>query len=156
HGKMPYRDFWYDKPPLNLLFYLLFGARTGVVLRVADAFFVLLCCAAAYFLASRMWSRREGFLAAALVVFFLIFYLAPGIIPLEPDTLMLAPGLVAVYLAWKRRPLWAGIAAGIAFQLSPKGVFVLASAALFLPEGWLTMLLGFLGPTVVVGTALVA
>src|SRR5277367_3523403 len=102
-GKFPYRDFWYDKPPLNLSFYLAFGAQTGVPLRVADALFVFLCCALAYCFAAELWSRREGYLAAAGLAFCSIFYLAPGIIPEEPDTLMLAPHLGAVYLAFRRR-----------------------------------------------------
>ena len=150
HGKFPYRDFWYDKPPLNLAFYLLFGARTGVVLRVADTLFVCLCCALIYRFASHLWSRREGFLAAGALAFFLIFYLPPGIIPLEPDTFMLAPHLAAVYLAWRRKPFLAGLAAGIAFQLSPKGAFVFASAALFVPAGLPMLILGFLLPTAIV------
>src|ERR1700676_160934 len=85
HGKLPYRDFWYDKPPLNLVFYLLFGARTGIALRIADTVFLCLCCILIYCFASRLWSSREGFFAAAALAFFLIFYLPPGIIPLEPD-----------------------------------------------------------------------
>jgi hypothetical protein len=156
HGKFPYRDFWYDKPPLNLAFYLLFGARTGLVLRVADAVFVCLCCALAYRFASHLWSRREGFLAAGLLAFFLIFYLSPGIIPLEPDTLLLAPHLAAVYWGWQRKPFLAGLAAGIAFQLSPKGAFVLASAALFAPASLPMMLLGFLTPTAITIACLAA
>ncbi len=156
HGKFPYRDFWYDKPPLNLLFYLLFGARTGVVLRIADTLFVCLCCALIYRFASRLWSQREGFLAAGVLAFFLIFYLPPGIIPLEPDTFMLAPHLAAVYLAWRRKPFLAGLAAGIAFQLSPKGVFVLASAALFAPASLPMLILGFLAPAAMVLGWLVA
>ena len=60
HGKLPYRDFWYDKPPLNLAFYLIFGARTGAILRIADALFIILCCVLACEFASKLWSRREG------------------------------------------------------------------------------------------------
>jgi hypothetical protein len=97
-----------------------------------------------------LWSRREGFLAAGALAFFLIFYLPPGIIPLEPDTLMLAPHVAAVYLAWRRKPFLAGLAAGIAFQLSPKGVFVLGSAALFAPAGLPMLALGFVLPTAIV------
>lgn len=155
-NKMPYRDFWYDKPPLNLLFYFLFGARTGVVLRVADAAFVILCCALAFRLASALWSRREGFWAAGALAFFSIFYLAPGVIPEEPDTLMLAPHLAAIYFAVRRRPLLAGVCAGLAFQLSVKGALVLISAALF-TEALFTetaalamLLVGFLLPNVAV------
>lgn len=150
HGKLPYRDFWYDKPPLNLLFYLLFGARTGIPLRIADSLFALLCCALAFLFASRMWSRREGYFAAGGLAFFLIFYLPPGVLPLEPDTLMIAPELAAVYLAWRHKPFTAGLMAGLAFQLSAKGIFVLASAALFAPAAILPLLLGFLAPNAIV------
>jgi hypothetical protein len=144
HGKIPYRDFWYDKPPLNLLFYLLFGAHVGVALRAADTAFVCLCCILAYRFAASLWSKREGQVAAALLAFFLIFYLIPGVLPLEPDTLMLAPHLAAVYLAWRGKSLWAGIAAGIAFQLNVKGVFLL----LLCPTSF--GLLGFLIPNAVI------
>ncbi len=150
-GKLPYRDFWYDKPPLNLLFYLLFGARTGIALRLADSAWVILCCALAYRFAAAIWSRVEGFLAAGVLAFFSIFYLAPGVIPEEPDTLMLAPHLAAVYLAFRKRPLLAGLAAGVAFQLSVKGAMVLISAAFFLELSDLTLLLtGFLIPNAAV------
>ena len=40
HGKAPYRDFWYDKPPLSALYYLLMGAGPGVLLRLWDAAYV--------------------------------------------------------------------------------------------------------------------
>lgn len=150
-GKFPYRDFWYDKPPLNLSFYLAFGAWPGIPLRLADTVFVCLCCALAYLLAAALWSRLEGYLAAAALAFFSIFYLAPGIIPEEPDTLMLAPHLAAVYLAFRRRPLLAGLAAGLAFQLSVKGTLVLVSAFLFSEAAALPMLLvGFLIPSAAV------
>src|SRR5215471_8769929 len=146
HGKIPYRDFWYDKPPLNLLFYLLFGAHAGIALRVADAVFVCLCCVFAYRFAASLWSRREGQIAAALLAFFLIFYLIPGVLPLEPDTLMLAPHLAAVYLAWRGKSLWAGIVSGIAFQLNVKGVFLL----LLFPTSF--SVLGFLIPNALIFT----
>ena len=35
HGKMLYRDFWYDKPPLSAMAALLFGAWPGWPLRIA-------------------------------------------------------------------------------------------------------------------------
>jgi hypothetical protein len=143
YGKFPYRDFWYDKPPLNLAFYLMSGARAGVVLRVADTLFVLLCCALAYRFASWLWSRREGFFAAGALAFFSIFYLTPAVLPLEPDTLMIAPHLGAVYMAWRRRPLLAGILAALAFQLNVKGIFVLAFCAAILLDGGLQAAGGF-------------
>ncbi|RPI09290.1 MAG: hypothetical protein EHM65_09330, partial [Acidobacteriales bacterium] len=36
-GSVPYRDFWFDKPPLTPLLYLAFGARPGPVLMLACA-----------------------------------------------------------------------------------------------------------------------
>lgn len=150
HGRFPYRDFWYDKPPLNLAFYLAFGARTGAILRIVDTLFVILCCALAYQFASKLWSRREGFFAAGALAFFLIFYLTPAVLPLEPDTLMIAPHFAAVYLAWRRKAFLAGIAAGIAFQLNVRGAFVLAFAALFYPGGIPMLALGFLVPNALV------
>src|SRR5215469_6777616 len=123
HAKVQYRDFWYDKPPLNLAFYLLFGAHTGIALRLADSAFVVLCCALAF-----LWERYVG---AVAIAFFLIFYLPAGILPLEPDTFMIAPHLAAVYLALRGKPFWAGVAAGIALQLNVRGIFVLIFAAIF-------------------------
>ena len=32
---MPYRDFWYDKPPLSALYYLLIGGATDKYMRYA-------------------------------------------------------------------------------------------------------------------------
>ncbi len=147
-GKLPYRDFWYDKPPLNLLWYLWFGARTGVLLRLTDTLFGIGCCALAWRFASQVWSRKEGYIAAALLAFFLIFYLPAGVIPLEPDSLMIAPHLAAVYLAWMRRPLLAGMFAGLASLLNAKAVFVLAACALFNLSGAAWLLCGFLLPNV--------
>jgi hypothetical protein len=129
---------------------------------VADAAFVILCCALAYRLAAALWSRREGFLAAGALAFFSIFYLAPGVIPEEPDTLMLAPHLAAVYFAFRRRPLLAGLCAGIAFQLSVKGALVLISAALFTEAlfteipALMMLLAGFLLPAAAVAAWLAA
>ena len=149
-GKLPYRDFWYDKPPLNLLWYLLFGARTGAVLRVTGALFQIGCCALLWRFAAQLWTRREGYVAAGLLAFFLIFYLPAGVIPLEPDSLMMAPHIAAVYFAWKRRPALAGLLAGIAFLLNAKGLVVLAVCAVFDFAGLGWLLLGFLLPSALV------
>src|SRR5262245_55107311 len=81
HGKVLYKEIWYDKPPLSAAFYALLGAPTGLLLRLAGGLFGLGCCFLAYRFASRVWSQREGFIAAVLMAFFLIFYLAPGVIP---------------------------------------------------------------------------
>ncbi len=148
HGKMLYRELWYDKPPLAVLLCLLFGAWDGWPLRVAGAVVALGCCASAFAVAARLWSRREGFFAAALLAFFLVFYAPTAVIPFEPDTLMILPHLGAVYFAIRRRAFAAGAMAGIALLLSPKGAFVLLACLVFYPAGWMPMLAGFLLPNV--------
>jgi hypothetical protein len=146
HGKMLYRDVWYDKPPLAALLALLFGARDGWPLRVAGSIVALGSCVAAFGVALRIWSRKEGYWAAALLAFFLVFYAPTAVIPFEPDTLMILPHLAAVYFAIRKRPLAAGAFAGVAFLLSPKGAFVLAACLVFHPEGWLAVIAGFALP----------
>jgi len=131
HGKALYRDVWYDKPPLSAMMYALLGAPTGWTVRLLDALFALVSCSLAYRFAVQLWSRREGFIAAALLAFFLVFDAPSAVIPLEPDTLLLAPNLAAVYLAWRRRPLWAGLVCGVGFLLNAKAVFVLTACAAF-------------------------
>ncbi len=145
HGKVLYRDFWFDKPPLAPLFYLLWGAHTGVALRVAGALFVLACCWMAWRLASELWSEREGLIAAGLLGFFLTFDVPSAVMALAPDLLMLLPHLAALWLARRGRPLASGIAAGAAMLVNPKGVLVLAVCLLWSRRDWLWILAGFAG-----------
>ncbi len=60
HGKVPYRDFWYDKPPLSAIYYLLIGGYSGWPLRILDAAYILLACYLAYRVARAFWSESEG------------------------------------------------------------------------------------------------
>ena len=135
YGKTIYRAIWFDKPPLLPLFYLLSGARPGWGLRLEDALYALLCCSLAYRFACDLWSRREGLCAAGLLGFYLTFYVPSAVIPVASDLLMLAPHLAAVWMAFRRRPLWSGALAAVAFWISPKGVFVAAACALWYPAG---------------------
>ena len=146
HGKMLYRDLWYDKPPLSALVAVLFGGWPGWPLRIAGSLFAAASCAMAFCLASSLWGRREGYWAAAFLAFSVIFYLPPATIPLEPDTLMILPHLAAVYLAWKQKPLAAGLAAGLTFALNIKGLLVLLACLIFAPAAWPLLLAGFLLP----------
>jgi hypothetical protein len=146
HGKMLYRDLWYDKPPLSALASVLFGAWPGWPLRLTDALMAIVSCTIAFRFASDVWGRREGFCAAGLLAFSLIFYLPSATIPLEPDTWMILPHLAAVYLAWRNRPLAAGVAAGVAFAFNLKGLTVLAVCLIFAPAGWPMLLAGFVLP----------
>ena len=144
-GKVLYRDIWFDKPPFAPVLYRALGGEAGWAPRLAGALYALLCCWIAWGLACDLWGRREGLWAAGLLGFFLIFDFPSSAIPLAADLLMLAPHMAAVWLAWKRRPLWAGALAGVAFTISPKGVLVLAVCAWWAPS-W-ALLAGFLGVT---------
>jgi 4-amino-4-deoxy-L-arabinose transferase-like glycosyltransferase len=142
-GHVLYRDIWFDKPPLMPVLYTALGGEAGWRLRLAGALYALLCCWIAWGFARDLWGRREGFWAAGLLAFFLIFDFPSAAIPLATDLLMLAPHLAAVWMAYRRRPLWAGVLAGVAFTISPKGVLVLAVCAWWAPS-W-ALLAGFLG-----------
>ena len=121
-GKVLYRDIWFDKPPLAPVLYTRAGRRArGGLLRLAGALYALLCCWIAYGFARDLWGGREGLWAAGLLGFFLIFDFPSSVIPLAADLLMLAPHLAAVWMAWKRRPLWAGALAGVAFAGESQG-----------------------------------
>jgi len=67
-GKMLYRDIWFDKPPVLPLVYLMWGARPGVPLRIADTLFAMLACWLAYRFARDLWGEREGLWAAGFPV----------------------------------------------------------------------------------------
>ncbi len=156
HGKMLYRDVWYDKPPLNALLFSLFGAWPGWPLRLFSMALELAGAAVSYRFASALWTAREGVFAAAAFVFFHIFFFAHTAIPLEPDSLMVLPHLGAVFCAWRGRPFWAGFLAGVAFLLNTKGLFVLAACLVIAPGGWIGVLAGFGAPVAVAGMWLAA
>lgn len=147
HGKVPYRDFWYDKPPLSAIYYLPIGGFAGWPLRLLDAAYIGASCYVIFRLACRWWGIAEGYAAACLLAFFTTFYLPSAVIPFAADAVMLLPHLAAIYFAFCRKPVWAGLFCGVAFLANAKALFVLATcAAWLLPElGWL--LLGFALPT---------
>lgn len=131
HGKLPYRDFWFDKPPLAPAFYVLFGALAGWPLRVAGSLVVIALAWLAGKFAGELWGEKEGRLAAWLFAVALTFWISAAVIPLAPDLLLLGPHLSAAYLAWKNRPALSGMMAGLAMLLHPKGAFVLLVALLW-------------------------
>jgi hypothetical protein len=142
-GRTLYRDVWFDKPLLLPAAYLPIGAHPGWPVRLLGALYGLLACWIAYRFARDLWSPIEGYWAAGLLGFFLIFDLPSAVIPVASDLLMLAPHLAAVWLAWRRKPLWSGVLAAVAFWISPKGVFVLAACALWNPVGIPLLAAGF-------------
>src|SRR5579875_80682 len=132
HGKIPYRDFWYDKPPLNAFYYLLVGGYSGWPLRILDVAYVCLACWLIFRVGRAFWSDAEGWTAALLLAFFMAFYLPSAVIPFAADALMLVPHLAAIFCALKRSPFWAGVFAGISFLVNTKAVFVLATCAVWM------------------------
>ncbi len=154
HGKLPYRDFWYDKPPLAAAYYLLIAGHAGWPLRILDAAYMAVACSLAYRLAREWWSEAEGRVAALLLAFFITFYLPSAVIPFAADALMLAPHLAAMYCARRRLALWAGVWAGVAFLANAKALFVLAACVVWDPAEFLLLVAGFAIPTL--GAALMA
>ena len=147
HGLVPYRDFWYDKPPLAMLFYLLCGAQDGWPLRLLSAAYIFACAVAAWYAARIRWTEREANLAAALTAFFLTFGLPAAVMAIAPDLLLVLPHLAAIAFAWRGRAFAAGVIAGLALGIHAKGIFVLAAAALFVPmTAWPRLLLGWSVP----------
>ena len=155
-GKMLYRQIWYDKPPLAPLLHLAFGAQSGWVLRVLGAGYTALCCLLAFGFARELWGEREGRWAAGLTAFFLTFDFPSSVVPLGPDLLTVAPHFAAVWLAWRGRTFFAGIAAAVAFLANTKAIFVLAAALVFAWPGPLLCLAGFALPSAAAMTGLFA
>jgi hypothetical protein len=133
HGKVPYRDFWYDKPPLAALYYLGTGGFPGAWLRVWDAAYVLAACWLAYRIAREWWGEREGWVAAGLIA------------------LLIVPHLAAVYLALRGQAMWAGLACGVGLLVSVKAVFVLASCVVWVYPSVALLLAGCAGPGAAMG-----
>ncbi|MDP9169835.1 MAG: hypothetical protein M3N54_04405 [Acidobacteriota bacterium] len=145
-GAAVYRDVWFDKPPLVPLIYLLWGAATGPVLRIAGAVYGLIACMLAYAIGTRVWSKREGLLAAGFLAFFVTFDTHSAVLPLGADLLLLVPHLAAVLLVFRKQFFWSGFAAGVGFLCNAKAVFVLGACAIFAGAGILPLLAGFALP----------
>lgn len=143
HGKVPYRDFWYDKPPLNAVYYLLAGGYPGWPLRILDAGYILAASALVWRFARSWWGEAEAWTAALLLAFYTAFYLPSAVIPFAPDALTIVPQLAAVYCAYRRRPFWAGVWAAVAFFVNPKALFVLAICAFWLASELPLLIAGF-------------
>jgi len=146
HGKVPYRDFWYDKPPLSAFYYLPIGGFASWPLRLLDAAYICAACYLTSRLARCWWGEAEGYAAASLLAFFTTFYLPSAVIPFAADAVMLVPHLAAVYFAYCRKPVWAGVFCGIAFLANAKALFVLATCAAWLMPEVIWLIVGFALP----------
>jgi hypothetical protein len=128
-GLIPYRDFFFDKPPLAILFYLIPSP-----LRVLGAAYVTFC-------AFLMWRFSGGNrLAPWLTAFFFTFDTPSAATALSPDLLMFAPHAAAVWFASRGRAVASGVCCGIAAMVHAKGLLVIAAALIFLPSPWIPLL----------------
>jgi len=143
HGKMLYRDFWFDKPPLAALLYALWGGEPGFWLRFAGAVYATSCCVAAYGFAARRWSRREGICAALLMAFYLILDIPASIMTLGPDLLMLLPAIAAIDCAGRKRAFQSGLWCSVALAINAKALLILVVCVVWASAGWLPLLAGF-------------
>jgi hypothetical protein len=143
-GRLPYHDFWFDKPLLTPLLYALIGAQPGAVMALAGACYLFVACLLAYQVAKRMWSEREGLLAAALLGFYLVFYLHSAAIPIAVDLAMLVPHLAAIACMLAGLPVAAGVAVGVGFLCNVKALLVLAVCLLWRRRSWVRIAAGFL------------
>lgn len=147
-GKALYRDIWFDKPAGTAYLYCLWGARTGIALRLADTAFLFACCLLLFQFGKSLWGEREGLIAAALLAVYLTFGIPAAVMAIAPDLALVLPHIAAMYCAFRKRPLWAGVCAGIGFWFNTKALFVLASCLLFLePAEWIWLSAGFAGVT---------
>ncbi len=145
-GKTLYRDIWFDKPAGTAYLYCLWGARTGLPLRLADTAFLFASCLLLYGFGRDLWgSEREGLIAAGLLAMYLTFGIPAAVMAIAPDLALVLLNITAVWLAFLKKPVWAGVAAGFGFWINTKALFVLASCALFLIPGveWLLLATGF-------------
>ena len=150
-GKILYKDIWFDKPAGIAYLYCLWGARTGLALRLADTVFLFVCCLLLYRFGRALWTEETGLVAAALLALALTFGIPAAVMAIAPDLALVLPHIAAVYLAFLKRPVWAGAMAGIGFWINTKALFVLASCAVFLVPGldWLRLVTGFAAVTTV-------
>lgn len=144
-GSTIYKDFWFDKPPLFPAVYLLWGARTGLALRLAGSLYVLLAAWVTAKFGRELWGERESLLAAVLMAFALTFWIPSAVMVLGPDMLMIAPHVLAVFWAWRGEGAKAGLACGVALALNAKALFLLPVCAAFLAPQFFMFAAAFAG-----------
>jgi hypothetical protein len=142
-GAVIYRDFWFDKPPLYAWIYLLWGAQTGWMLRLAGALFALLCCWLTARTASALFSPREGYIAAAAMAFYLSFDHPVAIMSLAPDLLLVPFCLASVWAIVSRRPALAGVIAALGLLAHPKAFLLLPLLIFWAPRQWMRIAAAF-------------
>jgi 4-amino-4-deoxy-L-arabinose transferase-like glycosyltransferase len=143
HGKILYRDFWFDKPPLAALVYVLWQGAPGFGLRIAGALYAFACAVAAYRFADHVWGRKEARWAASLLLFFLIFDHPATVMTLAPDLLLVLPAIAAVDCAARGHGFRSGLWCSVGLAVNAKAVLVFAVCLVWCWPAWLMLLAGF-------------
>lgn len=135
-GKVIYRDFWFDKPPLAAWIYVLWGAFPGWPLRLAGAALAFLTVIAAWKCAKLVWLNRDGdgeverdcgpeaAWAAGLMAFFQVFDIPAAVMTIGPDLLTVPLAFWGVAAARSGSPVWAGLALAVAVHSNAKGLLL--------------------------------
>lgn len=153
YGKIIYRDLWFDKPLGSSWFYRLFGARTGVPLRIAGAMYTFLCCLVIFGFARYLWTDSEGLAAAVALAWFLTFNEPAAVLAVAPDVAMILPHIVAAWLSWRGEWYFAGPAFAIGLWMNTKILLALPANLLAVGRGWFGWLFLFLLATIGVSLA---
>jgi 4-amino-4-deoxy-L-arabinose transferase-like glycosyltransferase len=148
HGKLLYRDFWFDKPPLSALIYVFWHGSPGFGLRFAGAAYAFACCLAVYRFAEGLWSRTEARTGFLLMAFFLAFDIPASVMTLGPDLLMVLPAIAALDSAARKQPLRSGLWCSVALAVNAKALLILVACAV-----WCWPEIGLLAAGFVAGSA---
>jgi 4-amino-4-deoxy-L-arabinose transferase-like glycosyltransferase len=143
HGKLLYRDFWFDKPPLAARVYVLWHGAPGFGLRFAGAVYAFACAIAAFRLANHLWGRKEAWWAALLLAFFLLFDHPATAMTLAPDLLLVLPALAAVDCAARGRAFLSGLWCSIGLAVNAKAVLLLGVCLVWCWPALLALAAGF-------------
>jgi hypothetical protein len=147
HGKMLYRDFWFDKPPLAALVYVLWHGEPGFWVRFAGAVYGLACAAAAYRFAKHMWGRTEAIWAASLIAFFLVFDIPASVMTLAPDLLMIFPSIAALDCAARKQAFRSGLWCSVALAVNAKALLIFAVCLCCCWPAWAGLFAGMIAGT---------
>lgn len=142
-GKTLYTELWFDKPPLYAWFYLLEGGLAGWPLRLLGSLFALLCCWLSFGAARALFGEWEARAAALGMGFFLVFGVPSAVLSVAPDLLTVPFALGMAWLAARRRPMLAGLVAGLALLANAKALFLLPVVVFWLWPQWPRVLGGY-------------
>ncbi|MGH8338541.1 MAG: hypothetical protein ACRETL_17330, partial [Gammaproteobacteria bacterium] len=103
-----------------------------------------------------LWGRVEARAAALFLAFFLTFGVPSAVLAMAPDLLFILPHILAVYLAWRGRPILSALVGGIALLLNAKALFLLPVLLLWTWRYAPLVIVLFATPTAIFVSALAA